>query len=163
MKILQQKSGFTLIEMMVAVAIMIAMTGVGVAGFIRFNDRQEVSNAAKQIQHIMRSAQSKARVKELPGGCTNLFSYEVYRSGNGPINVRANCQSGTNVQLSSWTTPTNLSITPSSFSVKFRTLHGSAGISGGTSLIINVIKSSEHDYEFVVNNGGEITTGGFRP
>jgi len=163
MKILQQKSGFTLIEMMVAIAIMIILTGMGIAGFIRFNDRQEVSNAAKQVQHIMRSAQSKARVKELPSGCTNLFSYEVHRSGGGPINVRANCQSGVNASLSSWTVPANLSVTPSSFSVKFRTLHGSAEISGGTSLTINVIKGSEYNYEFVVNNGGEITTGGFKP
>lgn len=165
MKNQSKNLGFSLIEMLVAIAIMIVLAGLGIASFIRFNERQQVANTAKQIQHIMRTAQSKARVKEIPSGCSTLFSYEVHRSGSGPINLRANCQTGVNPQLSSWTAPSGMSVSPGSFSVKFKTLHGSAEIKingvPNNILTTNIKKGTEYDYQFNVTSGGEITSGNF--
>lgn len=150
--------------MLVTVAILIILTGLGIAGFINFNERQQVANTAKQIQHILRTGQSKARVKEMPADCTFLLSYEVYRNSSGPINLRANCQNG-NKPPEVWTIPTGIAVAPATFSVKFKTLFGGANITGETSLGtlgIDVSRSGTQ-YIFEVTTGGEITQGDFAP
>lgn len=145
--------------MIVAVAILLVLTGFGIAGLVRFNDRQKVASSAKQLQHIFRTAQSKARVKDIPQGCDILFSYEVKRAGDNIVSS-ANCQNG-NSQVSSWAIPTDeITLNPGNFSANFKTLHGSADLSTGKTLSIKV-SGSGIDYTFEVTSGGEITTGGF--
>jgi prepilin-type N-terminal cleavage/methylation domain-containing protein len=79
MRLLQKHyHGFTLIELLITTAIAAIVVGGGIAGFIGFTDRQEVLNTAKEVQQMMRTAQSKARVRDVPTVCTGkLSSYEV--------------------------------------------------------------------------------------
>lgn len=75
-------AGFTLIELIVSVAILSIVSAIGIAGFISFQDNQKVLSAAKEVQQLYVDAQVKARVKETPNGCSgNLVGYVVTRNG----------------------------------------------------------------------------------
>jgi prepilin-type N-terminal cleavage/methylation domain-containing protein len=58
--------GFTLIELMVTMAIMSVVIGGSIAGFITFQSRQQVVEVGKNVQQLVRTAQGKARVRETP-------------------------------------------------------------------------------------------------
>jgi prepilin-type N-terminal cleavage/methylation domain-containing protein len=58
--------GFTLIELMVTMAIMSVVIGGSIAGFITFQSRQQVVEVGKTVQQLVRTAQGKARVRETP-------------------------------------------------------------------------------------------------
>lgn len=71
--------GFSLIELMVVIAIMGITVGGSIAGYRRFNDRQTVVTAAKELLVNLRDAQSRAQsgVKVAQGCVTPLTGYTV--------------------------------------------------------------------------------------
>lgn len=161
--------GFTLIEMIVTVAIFLIVVSFGIAGFIRFNDRQQVLTKAKEIQLIFRSAQAKARVKESPSGCESLEGFRVRRSGSSLI-TSALClnaaMGGTlvEVQTSTFAIPNNLSVSPGAFRVDFKTLHGGAEIDppvADDEVLELTVEGSSFEYAFEISPGGSITSGDF--
>lgn len=85
-KMTRKNLGFTLVEMLVTISIMLMITGGGIAAFIGFNDKQSVQVAVKDLQTLLRAAQTKAKVGENAEICRtnylptvlNLRSYRVY-------------------------------------------------------------------------------------
>ena len=82
-----EQRGFSLIELVVAGGIMAILVGGGIAAFIRFNEKQQVLGAARELQQLMRSAQTKARAREIPVGvltcdvaddANRVVAYHVY-------------------------------------------------------------------------------------
>ncbi len=123
-------SGFTLIELLVVVAILLIITGGSIAAMIRFNDKQRVQLGIQEIQSFIQVAQAKARVREIPGGttCNSLQGYRVQKSGS-TLQIHSNCNNGAgSVYTLSQThfIPVNLTVTPDSFSVEYRTLFDGA-------------------------------------
>jgi type II secretory pathway pseudopilin PulG len=151
-------AGFTMIETIIAVAILMILTGFGVAGFIRFNDRQQVLAATKQVQLVLRTAQANARSRVTPTGCVQLQSVLVETSGNDLI-TKAECESG-DYTMGTWSLPSAMSMTPNPMSVSFRTLHGGVISPSGIPLVITV-QSTNFDYQFEVSGGGDISMGQF--
>lgn len=58
--------GFSLIELLITVAIMSLVVGGAIAGFVAFQAKEEVRTAAKNIQQLVKTTQGKARVQETP-------------------------------------------------------------------------------------------------
>jgi len=56
----KKKSGFTLLELLVVVAIIAILTGVAVAAFNNFSRTQRLSQAAKGVEGMIKDAQSLA-------------------------------------------------------------------------------------------------------
>lgn len=78
---LSRSLGFSLVELMVTVTIMLALTGGGIAGYLNLRSRQNLVNAGKEVEQLLRSAQKKARVGDKPSGCTGaLTGYRVSTS-----------------------------------------------------------------------------------
>jgi prepilin-type N-terminal cleavage/methylation domain-containing protein len=146
--------GFTLIELLVAVTVMMLMLGGGVAGYSRLNRRQNLVNAGRETQLMMRAAQKKARVGERPAGCDKLLAYtvQVLSSDLTVLNLTANCESG-NFPRSSYTTPSGITFA-SAINMKFQVLHG--GVQGAKEVVLN---SSTQEFSFDVDEGGQITEG----
>ena len=76
-------AGFTLIEIMLAVVVIMIMSGGGIAAYRRLNDRSTVEGAAKQVEQALREAQKRASSGVKPSGCTGaLLAYIVTMGGS---------------------------------------------------------------------------------
>lgn len=105
-------SGFTLLELLIVTVIMLVVAGGSIAALTTFQNRQQALVAAKRVQQLMWSAQTKARVREVPGdaACTTnpLAGYFVtVNSTSATLSARCG---GTNVGISShnYTYPTDV-------------------------------------------------------
>ena len=150
--------GFSLIELLVVVGILILVVGGGIASFISFNEKQQVVNGAKELQEYLRTAQTLIRVGQKPDGCGTLNAYRVVSSDSGTtkeIKVIAVCSSD-DIDRNSFFLPEGTTLS-SDISITFLGLHG--GVSGATT--IEVVGGNDRTYTFEVTQGGEITQGGF--
>ena len=156
-------AGFTLIEMIVAVAIIIIVTGFAIASFISFNDKQQVQTAAREAQLVFRKTQSKARVKENPTGCTNLEMYRVEKNGGALITTAMCVNGGTSqtVEVDRWTIPDGVTLNPGAFTITYKTLHGGAGLPADADTYDVTLAGYNNTYTFEITKGGEISTGAF--
>lgn len=81
------RQGFTLIEMVVAVGLMMLLLGSTIVGYRQFANRQEVIQGGKEFVSALRLAQKRASVGDKPdvAGCNageRLSGYRV-RAANG--------------------------------------------------------------------------------
>ena len=67
-KFINKSKGFSLVELIVAIAIMVLLLGGGIAAFAKFNDKQKLLSASRELQQLLRTAQTKARAREIPSG-----------------------------------------------------------------------------------------------
>jgi prepilin-type N-terminal cleavage/methylation domain-containing protein len=72
--------GFTLIELMVVVAIIVLLSGMALAGYFNFTRKEAALNDARNLMSEMRKVQSLAKDLVYPNGCNNLTSYELVTS-----------------------------------------------------------------------------------
>lgn len=70
-------SGFTLIELIVVIAIIILMSGMSIAAYFRFSQRQAAMNDARNFATEMRKVQAMAKNLVYPAGCGSKL--ERYR------------------------------------------------------------------------------------
>jgi Tfp pilus assembly protein FimT len=148
--------GFSLVELVVVIGVLLMMAGGGIASFITFNEKQQVISGGKELQGHLRMAQSLARVGETPSGCGKLSGYKVTSTDAGvtkEIKVIAVCSSG-EVERNSFLLPEATTLS-SDIAITFLGLHG--GVTGATS--IEVVGASGRTYTFEVTQGGGITAG----
>jgi prepilin-type N-terminal cleavage/methylation domain-containing protein len=152
-------SGFTLIEMLVSITIMLLMVGGGIAAFVTFNEQQVVLGAAKELQGTVRAAQQRAQAATKPSDtCDKLQSYAVRAPQSPPIEivVVAECDSGdTTVSTVSLADSIALS---APLDMSFKVLKGGV-INSGDITVTSV--TTGQSYTFSVTAGGEITQGEF--
>ncbi|GEM_PF-1066908 len=177
-----KNAGFSLIELLVVTAIIIMLVGISIAGFIRFNERQQVESAAKQVQTLFRTAQAKAQIREIPTGtCDTLDGYMVrfQTSPTNSVELVVQCTNGVppeglvqdHLSISAYTVPDGIVITrdPEFESVLFRPLRGGARIHNSSgagaeldSTEVSVANSTgSPNYVFTIYNSGLISEGGF--
>lgn len=87
-----RQRGFTLIELIVAVGILLFLIGVGLANYIGFNERQQLIQAAEQVREAVADAQNSARSGKLRG-CAQLAAYRV-EIEEDQVQVQSVCSSG---------------------------------------------------------------------
>lgn len=81
------KSGFTLVEIIVAISITLIIATIGIASFVELNRRQLVDQSTKKILADIRLAQNMALSQQKPdsGTCTSLTGYTFTLSSVGNI------------------------------------------------------------------------------
>ena len=77
------RAGFTIVELLIAVAIVLLFAGGVVSGYRTFNDTQTIKQVEQTLVSDLRLAQARATSGEKPGGCTKLVGYTV-RFSNTP-------------------------------------------------------------------------------
>jgi type II secretory pathway pseudopilin PulG len=144
--------GYSLIEMLIAVGILMLLVGGGIAAFLTFNDRQALNGAGKQMVTYLRSAQSKARVGDTPSGCDQLNGYRVtVTAGSTSVLLEAVCTSG-NITRNTFLLPTGMTNVEDA-QVQFAVLQG--GATGDTNFDITSA-TTDKVYRTQVTTGGEI-------
>lgn len=150
--------GFTMIELLVVITIIMLLTGGGIAAYITFNDRQNLQNSAKLVQSYIRSAQTKARAGEKPVGCDRLNGYRiVLTAASSNVVLSAVCANGNYVR-STYTLPGNVT-SESTQTMNFANLYG--GVGGAGTIVLRTNNTTLYRYSFKVTDGGEVSAGGF--
>lgn len=151
----EKKSGFTLLELLISVTIMMLLVGMGVASFITFNERQQLVGAAKELQEFFRSAQTRSRTGDVPVGCGTFSGYNIQMAIDNPsVQMYAVCSNG-NV-LRSEKTLTGGARPTVAINMTFLSLKG--GVNNASSVVLR-LPSGSLTYSFRVTEGGEITQG----
>lgn len=89
--------GFTLIELIVVIAITIILSGVGLAGYFQFSQRQAAMNDARNFSTMLRRVQAMAKNLVYPSGCIGLVRYNLISVGFGADNLASKQMSATAV------------------------------------------------------------------
>lgn len=151
----EKKSGFTLLELLISVTIMMLLVGMGVASFITFNERQQLAGAAKELQEFFRSAQTRSRTGDVPVGCGAFSGYNVQMAIDSPsVQMYAVCSTG-NVLRSEKTLTGGVRPTVA-INMTFLSLKG--GVTNASTVVLR-LPSGDLTYTFKVTAGGEITQG----
>lgn len=156
MLVAPRSPGFTLIELMVAVTILMIMFGTGIASYLHFNDNQTVSSVGQQLQLMMRTAQKKARVGDKPAGCGTLQGYQFTGStGNSAVmQLTAICAGGVSIASDSYILLPGTSL-QQNVQMTFKVLTGGTDQPG----TVVVQGTTGTTYTFTVGAGGDISAG----
>lgn len=150
--------GYTLIEILMVMAVVALLFGVGYAGYRDFSRRQALAGAIKVIQGDLRQAQQFALSGKKPdAGCPTLdgISFEVAEPNTYSINYIC---SGINAgEMKSETLSSDISLVNSHNPLVFRVLGLGTNIeSSGSALITLTQTSTGRSSTIIVGAGGDI-------
>lgn len=93
--------GFTLIELVVVIAIIIIFSGMSLAAYFSFSKNQSAVNDARGFVTTLRQVQAMSKNLVYPPGCTGLVGYRVSDNCSGvydedcqSLNASALCDGG---------------------------------------------------------------------
>lgn len=155
--------GFTLIEIIVSVVIIMTITGIGVAGYSNFNTTQRVKQAALTLRNNLHLAQTKATsasTSSSPSLCNGdptvdmLLGYQVSFQSDS-YEMVALCSNGPveSTRTPPITLPSGISFNPLPSSILFKAL--SQGIDTNTNIILFL--NGDTRYQVSVDVGGTIS------
>ncbi|MBI3577581.1 prepilin-type N-terminal cleavage/methylation domain-containing protein [Candidatus Gottesmanbacteria bacterium] len=116
--------GFTLLELLIAIAIALILASGIFAAYEKFNRRERVRQAAATLKNNLRFAQSKAINGQKPeSGCTQLAGYTV-TFAQSSYTIAAQCTQGTAGSITSVTLPISVVFLSSPPPITFAVLNG---------------------------------------
>ncbi len=151
----RSRGGYTLIEIMVVIVIMSLLVGGGLAGYTKFNDRQTILVAGRQLIASMRQAQQYSASGIKPVGCdTGLRGYRVTAaSGGSTYTVAAICTTtGTTVVVKQETLAAGVQFA-SNVDVTFLGQVGGAQTTNPTV----TLSQGTLTYQLTISSSGDIT------
>lgn len=162
-----KRKGFTLVELLIVIAILLTVLSLGVASFNSFNRRETLKQAALTLKSNMRFSQAKAISAQKPAsGCTtylgmrmsftsNTYSMQHECTPEGVI-VTADCSSGSIRDCVILPAGVQISPVPSDFT--FQTVTNTVNISADRSIVLT---NGTLSYTLVVSPNGNIKDLGF--
>lgn len=143
--------GFTFVELIVVVAIIVLMSGSGLVAFLDLRDRRAILSDAKLVEQTLRSAQRLALAGNKPIACGNnaLTGYQV-RVGTTAVYTKGVCVGGAATETEVLMASSVLDAEPDT--VVFGVLHG-----GATATTIDICElNGDYHYQIIVTAGGVI-------
>ncbi len=140
--------GFTLIEIIVSITLLLVLSGLFMAGYNGFNSSQTVKQAASTLVRNLQAVRTKAASGNKSAGCDTLIGYIVKFPDSGSYTARALCQSGEVGDTESYLLPAGVLFSPTPGSVTFYALNRGASadrtitLTGfGTTSVVSVFTS----------------------
>lgn len=161
----KNKSGFTLIEILIVIVILGIIMAIGSVRFRDFSRRQATASAKRQLLADVRAAQSDASSGRKPEGCTGaLLGYGFRVTGTtGPASyeIFARCSQGAGSQdfaVIQARLPDGISITiPSVNPVIFKPLSQGTNLPSASTVTVNINSSiSSITESLIIRPTGEI-------
>jgi prepilin-type N-terminal cleavage/methylation domain-containing protein len=87
----EPQKGYSLVEMVVVVFIIVILFGLGIANYGNYSRREAYNNVLEQIVSDMRLTQEYALAGKKPSGCDVLNSYQFRRSNAHQYVIEADC------------------------------------------------------------------------
>lgn len=156
---MKDKSGFTLVEIIVAISITLIIATIGIASFTELNRRQIIDQTTKKILADIRLAQNMAISQQKPetGTCIKFNGYNFNLNTTTKIySIDADC-TPTCSGCTSYKTVTVSGIILSGFSkITFGRANVPVKTTGGSSLVVSSSVSSI-TRTITIGQGGDIT------
>lgn len=80
--------GFTLVELMVVVAVVVVLAGIGAASLNKFNNNQKLDAAKEELVTDLKLARNMATTSQLPSGVSGLLKYVEVVISNKTVTAR---------------------------------------------------------------------------
>lgn len=155
-------AGFTLIELLVVTVIIFTLSGLGIAGYNRFNQVQVLKQSAEDLKSVLRDAQNRAAVgqkdESICGSAPTSLPLDHWRffiTDNNAYTISGFCNSE-EFSISTYDTPTNITLSPISGTIDFKPL--GQGITDGLTGTITFTNSAlDSSIDITVSISGDIT------
>ncbi len=152
--------GFTLVELLVVMGLILMVSGGSIAGYSNFNETQKVKQSAITVKNNLRLVQNKAQSGQKPTGlsCSTLVSYKVtFDAVAGSYSWQANCRpEGPVGEIGSGKLLPGVSFAAVPEAVNFFVL-----TQGADANTIISVKGLSKQYSLELSSGGDITERGF--
>ncbi len=167
--LLSKNSGFTLIEILVAITVILLLISFGFAGYASFNQRQTLISSGQTLKNFIRDAQSRAYNNEIdctPGICdcttdsdknltgwyVDITNKSIYgKCGNNPNFFEKPFNLSNNITIEAYLTPVPTQ--------PVRILYKNSPPSVSQSAVICLSESNLPNsyYSISINNAGVVT------
>lgn len=153
------KQGFTLVELLIVVTILVTLLGVGLASFNTFNRRERLKQAALTLKSNLRFAQTKSISVEKPtSGCTEFVGMTV-RFTASTYTVIHECTPEGDVGEAETVTLAGMTFSP--IPSEFTFISRSNSLSPSATQTLTLVNGRE-TYVLTVAANGSVSDGGFQ-
>jgi prepilin-type N-terminal cleavage/methylation domain-containing protein len=132
-----RRSGFTLIEIIVSVTILLVLSGLFIANYNGFNNSQTVRQASLDLISNLQAARTSAAAGVKPSGCDTLVGYIVNFPTGTTYTAQALCLVGAVGEKNTYSLPAGVTFSPIPDPITFYALNGGASADQTISLIGN--------------------------
>lgn len=147
-------TGYTLIELLVALSIVGVLFTVGFASYREFAQRQTVIQTAKTLKEDMRLAQQKALSGEKPLGCTILSGWAIAFPNPSEYTIQGACSNGTFV-TKTLRYPQGVTKTTGPAQILFKVLSQGTDVTGTTTITLTLAGTGLSS-QIIVTSTGEV-------
>lgn len=154
------RRGFTLLELLVVVGILVMIFGVAIASFNSFNRRSRLQQVALNFKSALRLAQTRAVSAEKPSsGCTTFVGMRVSFPNSSSYTVGHECTEGDVGTIETTTLPSGITFVsiPNSFTFQVLT-HLTTLPADQTVQLTNATET----YAIGISTNGDINDVGFQ-
>lgn len=150
--------GFTLIELVIATALLLLLAGSIVANYNNYSDKQRIRQEALTLKNDLRLAQIKAISAQKPAsGCSGFMGMNVAFSSDN-YSIQALCSEGLVGDMVRHVLPLGVTFNPVPAPLTFRALTHTL-MSDATETVF--LSGASGNYEIQVASNGDITEVGF--
>src|SRR5579859_4323674 len=104
-------SGYTLIELLIVMAIIGVLVTIGYLNFQNYSRQQSLISAARSIQVAIRQAEEYANAGNKPASCATLLNgYQFNVTSGTTYEIDANCTPNTSYQIKKFTMPSGMTL-----------------------------------------------------
>ena len=154
------RQGFTLIELVVSIAILLLLMAGLLASYNNYNQGQQLKQAAQTVTANLRLGQSKAISALKPAsGCTEVQGYNVSFTAI-TYSIQARCTEGLVGTSTDLTLPVNVSFSPVPASFVYGVI--TRGLLNTNNSVSLVLVGFSRSYQLIVEPNGVITDVGFQ-
>lgn len=132
-------AGFTFIELLMTVAIMMIVLGFGLVNYMRSLDKQKLYQIGATVESMLKDARSKAQNgflgSEVLGFCTQLQGVEVASAvvdGDVQVTGRLRCSDATTITYETYAPELNNLVFDTQFQMTFLAKQGAQVVLGAT-------------------------------
>lgn len=158
-------SAFTIVELLVVVAILGLMLSIAMVNYLRDLNKQNLYRAAGQVESVIKDGRSKAAAgylgDDLVGYCTGLENITIYSyvvSGRSRLMEILNCADGSGLTISQLILDENYSF-DHSFEITYPPFGGASLLQNGLPVeeLSFAVLSSSNQVNFNLGRGGDLS------